>query len=77
MPLANDDSPKTRRHVHIDDDDWEWLSATFASQLGISRAIRLIIKSYRQRILEQQETSNVPRPPVDIEHLIGSKSSES
>jgi hypothetical protein len=42
--------PQTRRHVHIYDEDWEWLNRNYGpdseSKVGISTAIRQIIHKF-------------------------------
>ena len=42
--------PQTRRHVHIYDEDWEWLNRAYGpdseSKVGISNAIRQIIRKF-------------------------------
>lgn len=45
-----DEEGKKRYHIWLDEVDAQWLRDTFGRSLGYSKAIRLIIKSYRKNI---------------------------
>jgi hypothetical protein len=54
----------TRRHVWIDDADWEWITETFGSNLGTSKAIRMMIKTFRRGV-ESRAGQGARRPQID------------
>ncbi len=51
MVARNPNSSLTRRHIWMDDDDWQWIHEAFADRgMKPSEVIRLIIQKYRQGI---------------------------
>lgn len=40
----------SRHHVWLFDDDWQWLLDYYQSKMGVSRAIRVIIRNYRRNL---------------------------
>lgn len=42
-----------RVHLYLDSDDMDWYRATFKDSLGLSKAVRAVLKSYRKRIEAQ------------------------
>lgn len=42
--------PMSRHHIWLSDEDYEWLSTTYGRTLGISKAVQLIIRKYRENI---------------------------
>jgi hypothetical protein len=67
MTSRRDGEPRTRRHIWIDDDDWQWITSRWGSRdsIGVSKAIRLIIKTFR-RNAEAAAGASAKRPQVDI-----------
>jgi hypothetical protein len=66
-PLDPDKSPtagRHRRHVWIDDDDWDWICMTFEGKMTPSHAIRTILKKFRKGIESRVELSS-KRPSVE------------
>jgi hypothetical protein len=54
-----------RRHIWVSADDWAWFEETFEGKLGISEAIRLVMRKYRQGI-EAKVGSVAVRPKADL-----------
>lgn len=49
-----------RQHIWVDKDDAEWYKQTFGRELGYSKSIRLVMKSYRQGIEAQIAAKQPP-----------------
>lgn len=63
-----------RRHVWIADDDWDWLGELYRKNIGISGAIRLMIKDYRKRIEAKaaaQARGLSPRDIPELDEIVG------
>jgi hypothetical protein len=50
-----------RKHLHVYEDDWTWLEATFGESIGISKAVRTIIRKFRQQA-EAKGAQTVAKP---------------
>lgn len=46
---------RTRRHIWVDDDDWDWVCSTFEGKLTPSAAVRTILKKFRKGIEARAE----------------------
>lgn len=67
MPHEDHELPnrgRTRRHIWVDDDDWQWVCSTFEGKLTPSAAVRTILKKFRKGI-EARAEAGARRPPVD------------
>jgi len=58
-----EDEKLVRKHVMIFEDDWQWAETHFARTVGISKAFRTIIRSYRKQI-ESKALASAKRPSV-------------
>lgn len=61
-----------RKHIWVFQSDWEWLEGHFGSTVGISRAIRHIIRTFRKQ-MEAKALTNAQHlaPADDIDIPVG------
>lgn len=60
---------RTRRHIWIDDDDWEALETYYGDSLGQSAVIRAMIKAMLAKIRSQAEQKGKPLKAIMLEEL--------
>ena len=66
-PSPAEGDRKHRRHVWIDDDQWDWLGERFEGNIGRSKAIRMIIEKFRKTIEAKAAQSARPAQELSIE----------
>lgn len=70
MP-RRESSPITRAHVWLFVDDLNWLRETYGGTIGIARAVRTIVRAFRQKVeAKAQEVHDAPiHLEVNLEEL--------
>jgi len=67
MAKNDDDEKLLRKHIIIYEDDWNWIKEVFGDKVGISKAIRTMVRSYRRQIEEKARGAQPPAPKsIDI-----------
>jgi hypothetical protein len=65
MIARNTNADLRRRHIWMDDDDWQWIHETFGPRnMKPSEVIRLILRKYRQGV-EAKAAALAHRPAVE------------
>lgn len=64
MSRENPKDTLRKMHLYLDADDMEWYKETFGQTTGLSKAVRAILRSYRNRIAAQtgQQARRVEMP---------------
>lgn len=55
-----------RAHLYLDKDDMQWFKDMFEGRIGLSRAIRTIMRDYRKRIEATSQGKAVAPMPADL-----------
>lgn len=53
MAKSSEEESLVRKHILIAEDDWEWLTHTYGENVGVSKAIRTMVRTYRKQIEEK------------------------
>lgn len=70
MPRNNDPEPSVRLHLWVFESDLEWLRETYAHNIGVSQAVRKLIRAYRRRVETKVAASGDSAPQVKLSELI-------
>lgn len=64
MSRENPGEDLTRVHLYLDKDDTEWYKLMFGENVGLSKAIRAVLRDYRKKIEAQagQKAKRVEMP---------------
>ena len=62
----NEDEPLVRKHVWLSQRDWERTEMYFANNLGTSKALRVMMRSFLNGI-EAKASAKAARPSVEID----------
>lgn len=65
MP-KRESAPIERTHVWLFSDDLRWLRETYGSTLGVAKAVRTIVRGFRQKVEERQRQIQDNSPPLNI-----------
>jgi hypothetical protein len=42
--------PTSRTHVFLYDSDIEWLKSTYGDNIGVARAVRMMVRGFRRKV---------------------------
>lgn len=72
MP-KRESAPIQRAHVWLFADDIRWLNETYGHSIGMTKAVRTIVRGFRQRVEAQaaqaQDADPIPTTPVSLESI--------
>lgn len=60
---------KTRRHIWIPDDLWDWFNDQFAAKVGTSAAIVAVMRSYKKNLEAKAAEHAKPVAPIKADDL--------
>lgn len=63
------DEKWTRRHVWLDDDDWEEVTRLYGDTIGVSAAIRTMIRAFLIKVREEAAKKARPLPSTDLSDI--------
>ena len=61
-------APIKRTHVWLFSDDLEWLRDTYGDKIGVNKAVRSIVRAFRQKVeaKAQAQIDNIPEPDINL-----------
>lgn len=70
MTRRSEKPARTRRHVWIDDEDWEKITQHFSASIGTSAAVRAMLKAVLKGIEERAAQKGRPVSPAGVSEII-------
>jgi hypothetical protein len=70
VPRNTDPEPSVRLHLWVFESDLEWLRETYAHNIGVSQAVRKLIRAYRRRVETKVASQGETTPQVKLSELI-------
>lgn len=56
----------SRRHVWLDDEDWEEITTLYGDTIGVSAAIRTMVRAFLVKVREEAARKSRPLPTTDL-----------
>lgn len=56
-----------RKHLWVYEDDWAWLEAMYGQNVGVSKAVRTIIRQFRKQAEAKASAVAKPMEVSDVE----------
>jgi hypothetical protein len=69
MPRTIDSERSTRAHVFIYESDAEWLRQVFGNTIGVSKAVRELVRAYRRKVEAKAAARQAPSAVVDLSDI--------
>lgn len=64
----SDTEPSVRTHLWLFKSDLEWLQDTYGHNIGVSQAVRKLVRAYRRRI-EARVADQQPQDTIPLESI--------
>lgn len=64
----SDTEPSVRTHLWLFKSDLEWLQSTFGHNIGVSQAVRKLVRAYRRKV-ETKAADRGPKDDIPLESI--------
>lgn len=77
MSRENPGEELSRQHLYLDAEDVQWFKEVFGNSMGLSKAVRVVMRSYRQKIeASAGQSAKRVELPADLEAEILQRAAE-